>query len=657
MFAGLHLRPRTALLWVATLGVMAYALYDEFLGDPEVDAPLAAEADTEGDADRLRIVAVHPNAPAPGSAVFVQLAGVDVARRAELSAELAKQPVEVLRRSAEQLVLRVSPSQALGQVKLRVLQGDRRSKPWLLTIKPLPRHSMLRNVLGGLALFVLGLRTMGRALRAYAGRRVRGLVARVTREPVRAVSLGVLTGMATQATTAAAALFSGLLGARMLPPMAASLLLIGAQLGAAASAVLLPSFATRDALWVVVIGSLWVLLSEDRLDRALGSIVIGAGLIFHGLGLLQDGCAPLLSDPQVVPYLWYLQAGGLTGVLACVAAGAVASALLQGPSLVFALTVSLLQQDVLGMREALAILSGVSLGAFVNTWSATWAFGSEARRMLRVELAIAPAMTGVAVVGLWLWERSSAWFAARWACFNSASAELGLGFLAMSLCSSAVACALLPPLTRLRGLRSLRDSLAPDAPSERESTKALLAALSLCRQGLGSVREIIASGDRSSAPQAERAIDAAQSGLRALLRSPSMLTQSGIRGASVAALHLTDALLSALRIAEKAPELGLTPSGEVAQGLEQLHALIDGALSALCEQLQAGRAPSLPDAQAREIEINAAEAEIRRRLFASQSSGEELSLRLWSSELCAAYESVGNQVYRAVSAVAADDEL
>jgi hypothetical protein len=636
---------------------MLYALYDEFQGDTETSAPLAMEADTDADTDHLRIVSVQPNAPAPGSAVFLHLAGADMARRAELSAELAKQPLEILRRSPEQLVVRVPPSTDYGQVKLRVLQGERRSKPWVMTIKPLPRHSMLRNVLGGLALFVLGLRTMGRSLRAYAGRRVRGLVGRVTGDPARALSLGVVTGAATQATTAAAALFSGLLGARMLPPMAASLLLIGAQLGAALSAVLLPSFATRDALWVVVVGALWVLLAEDRLNRALGSSIVGAGLIFHGLGLLQDGCAPLLSDPQVVPYLWYLEAGGLTGVFASVAAGAVASALLQGPSLVFALTVSLLQEDVLGTPEALAILSGVNLGAVVNTWSATWAFGSDARRMLRVELALAPVMTGVAVSGLWLWPRIPQLMAAHWSCFEHASAQLGVGFVAMSLCSAGVACVVLPVGTRLRAGRSLHDSLAPSAPSERESTGRLLSALLSCRQGLASVHEIIASGDRSSAPEAERAVDAAQQTLRALMRSPTVAAQSGIRGASVAALHLTDALLSALRIAEKAPELGLTPSGEVAQALEQLHRLIDGALCALCEQLQAGHLPILSEAQAREIEINAAEAEIRRRLFASQSSGDELALRLWSSELCSAYESVGNQVYRAVSAVADDEDL
>ena len=638
---------------------MSYALYDEFVSDADDSAPpaLESEAEADGDADRLRIVSVHPNAPAPGSAVFLRLAGADVARGDELSAELAKQRLPILRRSNEQLVVRIPPSTDYGQVKLRVLQGERRSKPWVMTIKSLPRHSMLRNVLGGLALFVLGLRTMGRALRAYAGRRVRGLVGRVTGDPVRALSLGVVTGAATQATTAAAALFSGLLGARMLPPMAASLLLIGAQLGAAVSAVILPSFATRDALWVVVVGALWVLLAEDRLNRALGSSIVGAGLIFHGLGLLQDGCAPLLSDPQVVPYLWYLEAGGLTGVLASVAAGAVASALLQGPSLVFALTASLLREDVLGTRGALAILSGVSLGAVVNTWSATWAFGSDARRMLRVELVLAPVMTCVAVSGLWLWQRIPQLMASSWSCFDTASAQLGLGFVAMSLCSAGVACVVLPAGTRLRAGRSLHDSLAPRAPSERESTQQLLAALLSCRHGLASVREIIASGDRSSAPDAERAVDTAQHGLRALLRSPTVAAESGIRGASVAALHLTDALLSALRIAEKAPELGLTPSGEVAQALEQLHGLIDGALLALCEQLQAGHLPSLTEAQAREIEINAAEAEIRRHLFASQSSGEELALRLWSSELCSAYESVGNQVYRAASAVAADEDL
>jgi Na+/phosphate symporter len=65
-------------------------------------------------------------------------------------------------------------------------------------------------------------------------------------------------------TTSASAFVASLLGARMLPLTAAVVAVLAAQLGAACAAVLLPGLATREALWVVVIGALGVLLAEDR---------------------------------------------------------------------------------------------------------------------------------------------------------------------------------------------------------------------------------------------------------------------------------------------------------------------------------------------------------------------------------------------------------
>jgi hypothetical protein len=88
----------------------------------------------------------------------------------------------------------------------------------------------------------------------------------------------------------------------------------------------------------------------------------------------------------------------------------------------------------------------------------------------------------------------------------------------------------------------------------------------------------------------------------------------------------------------------LIASGEAAAAFERLHGLLDAPLADACAELAAGRVPELSEAHAREIEINAAEAESRQRWFEVQSSGEELALRLWSSELCAAYETVGNQM-------------
>jgi Na+/phosphate symporter len=653
---GPALRGRTILLGIASVCVLAYALYDEFAITESTDQPIAQDSEQEPEHGKLRIVSVEPRVAPPGAAVYVRFEGADTEHLEEIAVHSGKEPLQVLKKREDQLVVRIPPRLPYGQFKLRVSQGERRSKPWVMTLSPLPRHRMLRDVFGGLALFALGLRTVSRSLRAYAGQRVRSLLGRITRAPLVAALWGVLAGVLAQGTTACAAAFAGLLDARMVEVRRASFLLIGSQLGAAFAAVLLPLFAPREALWFIAIGVLGLFVAQSRLSRALASTVIGAGLIFHGLALLQSGCAPLISDPLVMPYLWGLRADSFYGALVCSLAGAAMTAVLQSPAPLFALLVSLLQQEVLGLREALAMLCGVSLGAIANTAAATWAFSHDARRLLRLEMSVAPVSMLVGLLGLSAWERLPALAPSAFAFLGAMPRQLGTGFIALSFAGQLAAGLLLWQGRRRWVTGAPRVSSAPPQPTLVAYTQALLRALEHCRSGLAGVRDIIASADRSSAPSTEGAIMHAQQLLRGLLRSPALDPNSGLQAASVAALHLADTLLSTLRIAEKAPELGLTPSGEAAQALEHLHGLLDSALATLCAQLEAGDFPSLAEAQAREIEINAAEAESRRRLFASQSSGDELALRIWSSELCSAYESIGNQVYRAVSAFAAEED-
>lgn len=656
MLGGPAPRLRTILLGLASLVLLVYALYDEFAVQEPAEQPLAPDFEADTDNSKLRIVSVHPGDAPPGAAVYVRLDGVDPEQLDEISVHSGKEPLQVLQKRGDQLVVRIPPHVPYGQFKLRVAQGERRTKPWVITLQPLPRHRMLRDVFGGLALFALGLRTVSRSLRAYAGRRVRSLIARMTRAPAVAALWGVLAGVLAQGATASSALFAGLLDARMLEVRRAAFLLIGSQLGAAFAAVLLPLFAPREALWIIAIGVLGLFIATSRLSRALASSVIGGGLIFHGLALLQAGCAPLVSDPLILPYLWTMRADGPLGALMCALAGAALTALLQSPAPLFALLVSFLQQEVLGLREALAILCGVSLGGIANTAAATWAFSHEARRLLRVEFVVAPVAALVGLLGLSAWLRLPELAPGALAFLGPIPRQLGTGFIALSFAGQLVAAVFLWQGSRRWVTGAPRVSAAPPQPTSIAYTQALLMALEHCRIGLSGVRDIIASADRSSAPSTEGAIMHAQQLLRGLLRSPALDPTSGMQAASVAALHLADTLISTLRIAEKAPELGLTPSGEAARALEHLHTLLDSALVTLCSQLEAGSFPSLAEAQAREIEINAAEAESRRRLFANQSSGDELALRLWSSELCSAYESIGNQVYRAVSAFAAEED-
>src|SRR5207237_5986298 len=145
---------------------------------------------------------------------------------------------------------------------------------------------------------------------------------------------------------------------------------------------------------LVTVGVLWLTLAGDRRGQALGKVILGCGLLFYGLHLLRVGFEPLVADPEVLPYIDRFQADHLGGLLACMSAGAVLAALLQGPAPAFALVLGLTQATGrLDLQSALAILAGTGLGGSVGTAVVAWPFGREPRRMARLYFLLALAGT------------------------------------------------------------------------------------------------------------------------------------------------------------------------------------------------------------------------------------------------------------------------
>ncbi|HEX2675553.1 MAG TPA: hypothetical protein VHM19_02915, partial [Polyangiales bacterium] len=178
-------------------------------------------------------------------------------------------------------------------------------------------------------------------------------------------------------------------------------------------------------------------------------------------------------------------------------------------------------------------------------------------------------------------------------------------------------------------------------------------ALAGCRSALAAVREVTQSMDREASPLAEKALLDARDALHALLATEK---NRELRAATGACVQLQAAIENALRIAEKASEHGYALGTTSASAHEHLHAIADAALGAIIESVSRGVAPSLEEAQAREIELNAVENETRRKLFeVADPNPDELPALLWSSELCAAYELVGNQLYRVASALGSSE--
>jgi Na+/phosphate symporter len=681
---GARRRWRRWALWSVTVALAGYALLDDDTGSraPVERAPAPPE---DG---KLRVLELSPVEAHPGDALFVRVSGAseEVPLHVLISDARTSKKIEaeILHQKHEQLVVQLPGGFATGTAKLRVLQGDRTTKPFEFRVERTQRRKQVRNVIGGLALLVFGLRMLSQGLRSWAGHRMRGVLGRLTGASPYAVGLGAAVGLVTQLTTTASGLIVGLLEPRLVSLPAAIAVLIGAQLGAAATVAVLPLASAREGLMVVAIGVAWISFAVDRRNTAFGNAILGAGLLFFGLHLLRVGFEPMLADPQVLPYVRHLQSEGIPGFVACGASGVVLAALLQGPAPVFGLVLGLVQAaGVLDLRHALAVLAGTGLGAAIDTAVVAWPFDRDARRLAVAHLLFGALATFLILASVPVW----AWLAdvvvpgdpaevayGKKVFLPNVDAHLAVGFV-VSQAVAALAAAIALPWW----LRAARRAIPPRAEQRpallfllagagagAEGTavlgrRALSRALRHERAALEETLLLCRTGDRDHGSKSEHSLQDARAEVEDMF--PNLVggrqreEVTGLRRTALAVLQMQRSIEDLLRLAERGLErhFALEQADETA--LRPVHALVLEGLAELIEALDRGEAPDLERARAREITLNAREAAGRQDLLAAVDLEERaVPARLRVTELFDAYENVGNHLYRVCDSLTGDVE-
>jgi hypothetical protein len=249
--------------------------------------------------------------------------------------------------------------------------------------------------------------------------------------------------------------------------------------------------------------------------------------------------------------------------------------------------------------------------------------------------------------------------------------HLGIAF---ALSQIAIAIVLAPCIPMLaRALARLFPETVPAAMREvgdrpRFVRDQLARAVRVQRQALASLLALALRGLRVSGRVAEHALADARATLEEVLQviAASAERPALARGA-YASLQLQRSLESLLRQAEMltdrrvaaaaaADALPPLPSRDE-EVVVRMHGLLSQGLDALLASLDGRAAIDVEEARAREIEMNAQEARGRQALLVADHRGADtLARELGVLELVDAFESAGNQVYRAAEALADDGE-
>ncbi len=231
-------------------------------------------------------------------------------------------------------------------------------------------------LLGGLGVFLYGIKLMGDSLKAYAGDDLRDIINKYTSSPLKGVLVGALSTVVIQSSSGTTALTISLVRAGLMDLRQAIGVIMGANIGTTITAFLL-GLAIKDyALPIMFVGAAIFMFSSDRKRSLIGQIVFGFGSLFYGMVLMETPLKELAHTPWFTDVMTTVAANPLLGILI----GAGLTMLVQSSSATIGILEGLYATGAFSFPVAVSILLGDNIGTTITSILASLGGSKDAKR-------------------------------------------------------------------------------------------------------------------------------------------------------------------------------------------------------------------------------------------------------------------------------------
>ena len=133
------------------------------------------------------------------------------------------------------------------------------------------------TLLGGIGAFLFGMKYMGEGLERIAGARMKDLMEKLTRNPVKGFLLGMLVTVVIQSSAATTVMVMGLINAGIMDLAQATGVIIGANIGTTITSILIALDISAIAPFCIFAGAVLMLYFKKDSQKHLGQIILGFG--------------------------------------------------------------------------------------------------------------------------------------------------------------------------------------------------------------------------------------------------------------------------------------------------------------------------------------------------------------------------------------------
>ena len=237
------------------------------------------------------------------------------------------------------------------------------------------------SLMGGLGLFLLGMKQMSDGLEKAAGAKMRSILEAVTTNRLLGTLVGILFCAVIQSSSATTVMVVSFVNAGMMSLYQAAGVIMGANIGTTVTSQLVSFNLSAYAPVFLFIGVLMTQFVKNDRVKKIGEVVLGFGVLFMGLSVMSGSMSSLKDSPQVAGLF-----GGLKNPLLGVLMGTVVTAIIQSSSVTVSILLLMAQQGLLELPICFYIILGCNIGACMSAMLASLSGKKDAKRAALIHL-------------------------------------------------------------------------------------------------------------------------------------------------------------------------------------------------------------------------------------------------------------------------------
>lgn len=214
------------------------------------------------------------------------------------------------------------------------------------------------SLLGGVGLFLFGMSIMSTGLKNSCGDNLQTILEKATKNKVVAVIVGMTMTMLIQSSSATDVMVIGFVNSGLMTLAQAIGVIMGANIGTTITAQITAFDISTFTPFLLFIGAVMYLFFKQPLVKHIGSVIMGFGMLFEGIGIMKTAIAPLSQSEVFVNFL-----STMSNPAIAVLFGVAFTALLQSSSSSTVIFQAFCVQGLLSYDVAVYLVIGAAIGS------------------------------------------------------------------------------------------------------------------------------------------------------------------------------------------------------------------------------------------------------------------------------------------------------